>query len=192
MKKGFTLLELLIVIAILAILATVTFVVLNPAQLLAQARDAKRIAELGSTRNAINMYLAAPSSSSTSLQGTYSCATNCFAGLAVTPGANCGGRHVAATTIATTSRAVTGTGWIPVNLGDTSGGSPLAALPVDPVNSSILFYSYACDNTNKVFELDADMESVAYGFGGPKSVEDKDGGTSTTIYEVGTDSGLDL
>jgi prepilin-type N-terminal cleavage/methylation domain-containing protein len=41
--KGFTLIELLIVIAILAILATAVVLVLNPAQILAQARDAQRI-----------------------------------------------------------------------------------------------------------------------------------------------------
>ena len=35
MKKGFTLIELVIVIGILAILATVVVLVLNPAQLLA-------------------------------------------------------------------------------------------------------------------------------------------------------------
>ena len=58
MKKGFTLIELLIVIAILAILATTVVLVLNPAQILAQARDAQRISDLSSIKSAIALYLA--------------------------------------------------------------------------------------------------------------------------------------
>ncbi len=42
MKKGFTLVELLVVIAVIAILAAVTVVAVNPAKKLAQARDAAR------------------------------------------------------------------------------------------------------------------------------------------------------
>lgn len=38
-RKGFTLIELLIVIGILAVLATAVIMVLNPAELLKQARD---------------------------------------------------------------------------------------------------------------------------------------------------------
>ena len=57
-KKGFTLLELLIVIAILAILASVTFVALNPAELLKKSRDAQRLADLAWVQTAINSYIA--------------------------------------------------------------------------------------------------------------------------------------
>ena len=41
-NKGFTLLELLIVIAVLAVLAGVLFVALNPASRLEDSRNAKR------------------------------------------------------------------------------------------------------------------------------------------------------
>lgn len=42
MKRGFTLVELLVVIAVIAVLAAITIVAVNPAKKLAQARDAAR------------------------------------------------------------------------------------------------------------------------------------------------------
>ena len=191
-KKGFTLLELLIVIAILAILATVTFVVLNPAQLLAQARDSQRISELVSLKSAINLYLATAASTTLQFAGG-TCVLNCWVQpTGVT--ANCGGRHATTTkiTVIDADRTVDGTGWVPVKLTDTSGGSPLAFLPIDPSSNVTYFYSYACDNINLTFELGANMESTAYGQGGTKDVESTDGGNLPSIYEVGTDPGLDL
>ena len=52
-KKGFTLLELLIVIGILSILSTTVVLVINPAQLLKKARDAQRISDLNTVKTAI-------------------------------------------------------------------------------------------------------------------------------------------
>ena len=57
MQRGFTLVELLIVIAILAVLSVTVVVVLNPAELLKQARDSTRISDLASINSAIALYL---------------------------------------------------------------------------------------------------------------------------------------
>ena len=57
MKKGFTLLELLIVIGILAILATVLIAVINPAELLRRARDTQRLSDLDALRSAISLFI---------------------------------------------------------------------------------------------------------------------------------------
>jgi len=42
-NKGFTLIELIVVIAIIGVLAGVLLIAINPAALLAKGRDAKRI-----------------------------------------------------------------------------------------------------------------------------------------------------
>ena len=57
-EKSFTLVELLIVIAILAILAAVVIIVLNPSEFLKQARDSRRIDELQTINKTIGQYLA--------------------------------------------------------------------------------------------------------------------------------------
>ncbi len=55
MNKSFTLVELLIVIGILAILTAAVVVVLNPAELLKQARDSKRLQDLSSIDQSLNV-----------------------------------------------------------------------------------------------------------------------------------------
>ncbi|MDD5430803.1 MAG: prepilin-type N-terminal cleavage/methylation domain-containing protein [Candidatus Pacebacteria bacterium] len=195
--KGFTLVELLIVIGILAVLSTVVVLVLNPSQLFAQARDSQRISDLSSLNSAISFYLS--TASTTVMDGNGgACTTKCWATPNTAPNssANCGGRYTtgAAMSGASATRTPGPTGWVPIDLRNATGGSPLSSLPVDPTNTGVtnLFYSYACDETNKTYELDANMESTRYASGGSDDKEAYDGGGSTTIYEIGTDPGLDL
>lgn len=54
MKKGFTLIEILIVVAIIAILAGSILVGFGPAQ--RQGRDSRRIADLRQVQNALELY----------------------------------------------------------------------------------------------------------------------------------------
>ncbi len=185
MKKGFTLIELVIVIGILAILATVVILVLNPAQLLAQARDTQRISDLSSIRNAIALYLA---TATTPAVGTTARST-----VAVACGLNAG------VCVINASTTVDGTGWVGVDFTGTSGGSPLSVLPLDPSETATYQYAYNGENTNKTFELNARLESTKY-----KVLMDTDGGDkptsgtcttyteATCYYEIGTHPGLDL
>ncbi|MCX6788427.1 MAG: type II secretion system protein, partial [Candidatus Jorgensenbacteria bacterium] len=55
-KLGFTLVELLIVIAILAILAVAVVLVLNPAQLLKQGRDSTRLSDMAALNSALALF----------------------------------------------------------------------------------------------------------------------------------------
>ncbi len=180
-RKGFTLIELLVVIGIVVILSVVVILTLNPAQLLRQARDSNRISDLSTLKSALALYLSDVTSPSL---GTWA---NCYmyATSSVTP---CAPRFVnGGTTNNLTSTAVTGTGWIPVAFSGVSGGSPISAEPVDPVNNATYFYAYKASSTALTFKLTADMESTKYGNTGASDVETPDGGASSSIYEVGTD-----
>jgi len=174
MKKGFTLIELLIVIAILAILATAVVLVLNPAQILAQARDSQRISDLGNVKSAIALYLAtatSPTMIATTTETGSSTVTCPFTGACVG-------------IVITSSTAVTGTGWVKVDLSGTSGGQTLGALPLDPTQSGAYFYAFK-STTSSTFKLAGVLESTKY-----LPEMSSDGGTQTGWFEVGTDLSL--
>lgn len=214
-RKGFTLIELLIVIAIIAVLAVVVILSLNPAELLRQARDSNRLSDMSTMKSAIALYLADIATPSMGTPGTcyvsgpgatFDTVTNLGAW---TPAAtNCQNwSSVATTTVsATTSRAIAGTGWIPVNFSAISSGSPIGQEPVDPTNatgtatctganppsvglsSCSLFYSYIPSGTS--FKLAAFMESAKYSNGGTGHVTDVDGGINNYVFEGGTNPTL--
>ena len=170
-RGGFTLIELLVVIAILAILSIVVILTLNPAGLLQEARDSSRISDLGLLKNAVSLYLAdVPSGNlASSSLGYSSCYLSTVSGNGTTT-TKCG----TFTNTYTTNGSTTGanykkndsTGWIPVNFSQISFGTPLATLPVDPVNNLNYYYSYAATTTPVgYFEIDAFMESKKYSAG---------------------------
>lgn len=152
-QKAFTLIELLIVIAIIAVLATVVILSLNPAELLRQARDSNRVSDMATYKSAIALYLADQSApnlgtagtcyasvnpgagwyipnSSTNTAWTAMTTTTCYLWMAGTAG----------TTAASGSslRGITGggVGWVPINFSAISAGSPIGQEPVDPVNQA--------------------------------------------------------
>lgn len=150
-KKGFTLLELLIVIAIIAILSTVLIVAINPAETLRKTRDSQRISDLSSLKTAIGIYV---TSTATPLLDNTVGNTLCVGGSgadsvwfspSLTGTANditdvgpFGGITTGAVPVQraddATSSLVDGTGWIPVNLAGITGGSPISNMPLDPTN----------------------------------------------------------
>lgn len=191
MKKGFTLIELLIVIGILAVLGTVAVLVINPGELLAQARDSQRISDLGTVYAALGLYVSTVGSFDVA-SGTAD--TQCVSSVN-TQVASCIGRYTSDGTPPTTSsspsaanlRKVEGSGWVAAGLSDVPGGTPLSILPIDPTNNDTYFYTYWGHQANKKFKLTSNLESVRYSFGGGDDKEGNDGGVSTSIYEVGND-----
>ncbi len=175
--KGFTLIELLIVIGILGVLAAAVVVVLNPAELLAQARDSQRLQDIDGVNSAISLYVASVASPSFTAGPFSTASTSC------------------PDVVTCTVRAVyttAGSGWVAVNLDGITGGSPLSTLPRDPTNDSTYQYVYGANNTTKMWELVANLESTKFANGGGSDKESLDGGDSSTNYEKGTDPGLDI
>ncbi len=172
LKKGFTLVELLIVVAILAVLSTATVIILNPAQILQETRDTQRMNDLNTVNSALALYLA--NTASPTLGGGWRCTNS-----NVTTGP-CAGA------VSNAIRLVDGTGWVDVNLGTTSG---INSLPLDPIGTQTdaLHYTAKTDNTNKKWELTAQMESTKYSGTGTSDRESTDGGNNATCYEIGTD-----
>lgn len=186
-KRGFTLIELLIVIAILGILTGAVVVALNPAELLKQARDAERFADLGVLNKALALYQADSQTSLGSATTTYvsipdTSPTCANLGLPTLPS----GYGYACATSANLQK-IDGTGWVPINLGSLSFYSPLGKLPIDPVNttSSGQFYTYTPGGS---WELTSAVESTKYR--GIDRISGKDGGDSYNSFEIGTNLAL--
>lgn len=161
-RKGFTLLELLVTLSILAILTVVLVIVINPAEVLKKTRDNQRFSDLSTLKAALSLYLAEVSppilgptadclgeTDITTAVVYYSvpqasdltCAVNLIEGTDVTAGSTFGGvggatdscKYVTATNLQT----VAGSGWVPVDFTSITslGGSPISNLPIDPTNT---------------------------------------------------------
>ena len=184
-NKGFTLVELLIVISILAALAAAVVVVINPAEMLRQARDSTRMGNIGTLHRTLSMFQIdrpgdSMSSSNVINVSIPSDLPDC-ANLGLPPIPGWVYRCVPAANL----RNIDGTGWIPINFTTMSRGSPLASLPIDPVNTvdSGAFYVFVTDGRTWNFASLLESERHA-----PSAV--RDGGTDSARFEAGTNPSL--
>ncbi len=155
--SGFTLVELLVVVAIVAVLAGVIVVAINPAALLQKNRDAMRLQDLDNVHRAMSLALA---DGEVTLTETGSC-NSCSSG--------------------TGTRAVDGTGWVKFSVptGKTGLAKYLPELPLDPLNLGSNVYTYAADSA--AYELNAVLESADNA-----AKMSTDGGNAPGIWEIGT------
>ena len=169
--RGFTLVELLVVIAIIAILAAVVVLIINPLELTRRGRDAARLTDLANLQNAINVTVQEATGSGTASilckpTGSYPCGGSAGQGQS-----NVG------------TRLADGTGWVKADLAAQTSVS-VPTLPVDPVNNPTYHYTYCADNDS--WEINTVLESEQQ-----KGKMANDGGnenaTDTTgRYEVGS------
>ena len=173
-SHAFTLIELLIVIAIIAILGSATVLVLNPVEIIKQGRDGTRITDVENIQKSLNLTLFNNPSLVDSLLST-----NIYLSL---PSGSCplspptGYAYVCNATSANINKT-DGTGWIPLTLQN------MASLPTDP--NSNFYYAFIANPTTKTFTVTALLESEKQ----TKLSAAKDGGTDPGRFEKG-DTGL--
>ena len=160
-QKGFTLVEMLVVIAIIAILAGAVLLAINPVATMRKSRDTTRLSDLDSLRSAINIALTEGEIVLTDMTAT------------------------GPTTSFTGTQAVDGSGYVtytPV-VGKTGLGRYIPALPLDPTNDNTLTPAlvYSFQSTADNYEINAVLE-----YADNEVKMRTDGGDNDDVYEVGT------
>lgn len=157
-KKGFTLVELLIVIAVISIIAGVLLIQLRPAQIMQKSRDSQRLQDLRTLQNAINLAL---TEGEITLTANGSSCTSC--------------------TSSTGTASSDGSGYVKFTVpeGKTGLSNYLATLPVDPTNQGNYVFRFGSTATD--FELNAVFEHTDNA-----GLMTTDGGNSNVYYEVGS------
>lgn len=186
-RLGFTLLELIIVIGIIAILGTVVVLVLNPAQMFAQSRDIGRISDLQNISDALVYYQAVGGADFGSNNVIYvslpSDQPNCSDLILPSPPVS----WSYACQPAASYRNIDGTGWMPLDLTTAQGtvGTLLSSLPVDPINTALGDYYYTYIHGTD-WTVSSTLESTKY----LTESAAYDGGEVSTRYESGKDLAL--
>ncbi len=189
-EKGFTLLELLIVVAIIGIVGGVMIVVVNPIELLKKSRDSRRVGDLTSLQSAINFYLVNYPNPSLDNSAQDHCTNYIYFSTTEACSICPSDRICTCPSSTASSTAIDGTGWLPVNLLSIQEGSPISNLPLDPKNRGNYYYTYTCRDSSLAYEINARFESNYYS--STTDLDGKDGGDAPDLYEVGTFPGLRL
>lgn len=181
-SRTFTLLELLIVLGLIAVLATITLAIFDRGEVFKRARDNQRVSDLNRLNRALTILGTEVTdfnqgnvmTAYTSLpDNTPTCDSWVDDLPALPPGWS---YHCAPSD---SLRQTNGTGWLPVDFSQ-SQLLDLPELPIDPL-APRAYYTYVIGNS---WELRTSLvESTYY----HEQVAMKDGGTDPEAYETGTD-----
>lgn len=183
-SQSFTLIELLITIAIIAVLMTVTVVAINPNEMTKKARDIQRLTDMSNLQMIMEL-----ARSEGMLNVSYCDGTKIYASLpSETPlsDSNLPAGVSWAQVSRDNIRNADGSGWLPFNFKNLVG-LQVTVLPVDPKNSlnDSLYYTFYC-NPQRQYIFTAYPESKTFGpKGGKDSKTIADGGPDPYVYEVG-------
>lgn len=127
-KKGFTLVEILVVVGLIAVLAAITIIAINPAKNFADARNTQRSSDVGEILSAVTQYTS---------DGVHNAAS-----LGTIPDCTGTPAHI-------------GTGASNVNLAATLVPDPLVAMPKDPSNGTDADTGYTICTISGRFQIAA-------------------------------------
>ncbi len=130
-RKGFTLIEILIVVAIIAILASVVLVGLGPTQ--QAGRDARRLSDLSEVQNGLELYY-----------------NKCGVYPGGAAGTTCGAVTLGGDDVTAYSNMATST---------INAGIGISSIPVDPSNVTPHQYSYAINAAGTSYVLQTVLEN---------------------------------
>lgn len=182
-RRGFTMFELLVTVAVVSILGVIVVVVVNPVELQKGARDSKRFNDIKTISGSLEFLKADVRPSSWGTDKTVYISipdanVNC-SGITGLPALIVGWSYHCASS--NDFRKIDGTGWIPLNFGELSAGSFFPVLPIDPSNTATggRYFAYSVSST--IWKLSFTPESSRN-----SGKAAGDGGTYPALYELGT------
>lgn len=158
-SKGFTLIELMIVVAIIAILASIAMSIYSSVN--TKTRDAVRLSDFANINQAIQ--LAIHNSKDIELDLCFNLQSPCSG---------------SSYPLDENTKKTNGSGWIKVSF-DKENIANFANLPLDPVNDVNLNYSYYSDGV--AWRIETILESTTY-----QDKMQSDSGTNPNKYEIGS------
>jgi prepilin-type N-terminal cleavage/methylation domain-containing protein len=185
-KLGFTLIEILISVSVLAVLGTAVVYILNPSEIIVQNQDYIRVNDLKSLDQAIKLnkfagfflnyddyknkiYISLPDKNGDGFCSEYSL-----------PSLVSGWSYHCAASSDDLGRT-DGYGWIPIDFSNLKS-QPINKLPIDPINTAVRdnYYTFNLGTSKNSYSLSAKLESEKYII----DVASLDGGNNNIVYEI--------
>ncbi len=185
-KRGFTLIEVLVVIAIVAVLSVTVVLTLNPQELLRQARDARRLADIEAINKTIAVYEteiahgvnmekgfsifgAAEAQAAGKNSPIIGTSTAVYVSLP-SASANCATHDLPqlatgyqyACVSPEKVNSIDGGGWLPLDMRTITGATVFTVLPIDPINTAESGLYYSFQSQGGTWVVSAAMESKKY------------------------------